>query len=428
MTTPDKVFQVQRVALLIREGGSVTIETVESTKQQLGGKVWSWLPLSEIEDSAMKQITNISTLPCTVQVAVMPDAHTGYGMPIGAVLATKDAVVPYAVGVDIGCGMIAVKTDIDVERAMRSNIVAALDGIFNGVPVGQPTKANRNSGSHTERQNSEVLRRWADDRGHLFGESNKHMRDRADYQLGTLGGGNHFIELQSDGAHVWLMLHTGSRGFGKAICDHYHRRAVQWCGRYYTPLVDKDLAFLSTEHDDGRDYLIDMGFAMRYATESRKRIEAASLAAMEAAWGPFNVEHRLETHHNFAAVEKHMGKTVVVHRKGAVSTEGGVEVTIPGSMQTGSYIARGIENALALNTCSHGAGRRLGRNETKRQNEGVDIRAEMESQGIVLRNPEGSDALDEAARAYKDIESVMRYQRDLAEPLVHLTPLGVVKG
>lgn len=406
----------------------MTAETLESTKQQLGGKVWSWLPLSEIEDSAMKQITNISMLPCTERVAVMPDAHTGYGMPIGAVLATKDAVVPYAVGVDIGCGMIAVKTNVDVARAPREIVAAILDGIFDRVPVGQPTKKDRNSGSHTTRQNSEVLRRWLEDRGHLFRESAGHMRDRADYQLGTLGGGNHFIELQSDGTNVWLMLHTGSRGFGKAICDHYHRKAVQWCGRYFTPLVDKDLAFLSTEHDDGRDYLIDMGFAMRYAEESRKRIEASALEAMSEAWPDLTVEHRLETHHNFAALEKHMGKNVIVHRKGAVSTEGGVEVTIPGSMQTGSYIARGIENALALNTCSHGAGRKLGRNETKRQNEGVDIRAEMAAHGIVLRNPEESDALDEAARAYKDIESVMRYQADLAEPLVHLTPLGVVKG
>lgn len=399
-----------------------------SGKQRLGDNTWSWLPLSEIEDSAMKQITNISTLSCAVHVAVMPDAHMGYGMPIGCALATKDAVVPYAVGVDIGCGMTAVKTDISVQRATPDMVSAALDFIFQHVPVGQPTKQDRNSGSHTERQDSLVLRRWSDERGHLFGEAGKHMRDRGDHQLGTLGGGNHFIELQSDGQVVWMMLHSGSRGFGKAICDHYHRKAVAWCERYYTPLPDKELAFLSLGHDDGRDYLIDMGFAMRFAEESRQRMEAAAMRAMESTWGSFSVGYRVETHHNFAAIEKHMGKNVVVHRKGAVSTEGGVDVTIPGSMQTGSYIARGIPNPLSLNTCSHGAGRRLGRNETKRQNEGVDIRAEMAAEGIVLRTPEGSNALDEAGRAYKDVEQVMKYQSDLAEPLVHLTPLGVVKG
>ena len=390
-----------------------------------GRQAWSWLPREEIEEATLAQISNLTALPCVSHVAVMPDAHKGYGMPIGCVLATKKAVVPYAVGVDIGCGMVAVKTDIPVSSAPGEVIRAALEGIYKNVPVGQPNRTNRNSGSHTERQDSVQLRRWSEDR--MFPGADG-IREHADRQLGTLGGGNHFIELQSDGTHVWLMLHTGSRSFGKKICDEYHKRALAWCERYYTPLPDKELAFLSLDTQDGRDYLIDMGFAMRFAEESRARIEGASLVAMLDVFGPFAVVQRIETHHNFAAIEKHMGKEMVVHRKGAVSTDGSPLVTIPGSMQTGSYIGRGLPNRLALNTCAHGAGRRLGRNAVRKENVGVDIKSEMEADGIILVCPPESDALDEAGRAYKDIENVMARQSDLVEPVVHLRPLGVVKG
>lgn len=399
--------------------------------RQAPRQAWSWLPKEEIEPDTLTQISNLTALPCVEHVAVMPDVHKGYGMPIGCVLGTKNAVVPYAVGVDIGCGMVAVETSLVAQQLDTASIRAALEGIYAAVPVGQPTKRDRNAGSHTSRQDSLTLRRWTEDRKFPGADG---IRDHADRQLGTLGGGNHFIELQSDGTHIWLMLHTGSRAFGKKICDEYHARAVRWCERYYTPLPDKELAFLSLDTQDGQDYLIDMGFAMRYAEESRARIEAASLGAMRDALGTFIVGRRIETHHNFAAIEKHMGREMVVHRKGAVSTAGGLLVTIPGSMQTGSYIGRGLMAGehhgpkLALNTCSHGAGRRLGRNAARRENVGVDIKAEMEAEGIILVCPPESDALDEAGRAYKDIENVMARQSDLVEPVVKLRPLGVVKG
>ena len=388
--------------------------------------VWSWLPQSEIEEGALAQIANLAKLPCAVHIAVMPDCHVGFGMPIGAALATSDAVVPYAVGVDIGCGMIAAQTDIPAERATPVEVRACLERIYSLVPVGQPTKADRSAGSFTQSQDSKVLRRWIADWGSREPESLA-MRERADRQVGTLGGGNHFIELQTDGHTLWLMLHTGSRAFGKFICDHYHATAVGWCARSFTPLPDKELAFLSLGTDDGDGYVRHMNVAMAYAEESRGRIKERCLAAIEEVFGGFNVGLDIETHHNFAAREKHMGKDVVVHRKGAVETGKGL-VTIPGSMQTGSYIAEGIPNRLALNTCAHGAGRRLGRNAMRRANVGADIRAEMEAQGLILCCPPGSDALDEAGRAYKDIESVMRYQSDLVRPIHALRPLGVVKG
>ena len=388
--------------------------------------MWSWLPAEEIEAGAFEQITNLAKLPSAVHVAVMPDCHVGYGMPIGAALATKDTVVPYAVGVDIGCGMIAVQTSVPHDEASVDRVRAILLRIYELVPVGQPTKGDRNAGSFLERQNSETLRRWFEDRGSRDPESSR-VRERGDRQVGTLGGGNHFMELQTDGATLWLMLHTGSRAFGKFICDRYHDVALRWCSRYYAPLPHKELAFLSLDTDDGRDYLIDMGFAMRFAEESRKRIRERCLSAIEETFGGFTVGVDIETHHNFAAREKHMSKDVLVHRKGAVKAGEGL-VTIPGSMQTGSYIAEGIANRLALNTCSHGAGRKMGRGAVRRSNVGIDIRSEMEAEGVILVCPPESDALDEAGRAYKDIESVMSYQSDLARPVHALRPLGVVKG
>jgi tRNA-splicing ligase RtcB len=412
-------------------------------------KIWSWLPAAEIEDATLEQIFNIATLPCTVAVAVMPDAHKGYGMPIGTALATEGAVVPYAVGVDIGCGMVALQLRAVSEEELRPKLQQVLEGIFARVPVGQPTKKNRDQGQFKERQNSEVLREWLDDKSgvaELESHARLQLRERADRQLGTLGGGNHFIELQADEqGDTWLMLHTGSRGFGYAIGQAYYKKALEWCERYYTPLPDKELAFLSLHTEDGKAYMRDMRFAMKFAEESRKRIELAAIDALsEAGLSGHEWPERIETHHNFAAFEKHFGKQVVVHRKGAVRTveqyksatamllmgeaDHPARVTIPGSMQTGSYIGLGKANKLAMNTCSHGAGRRLGRKETFRQYGGVDIKAEMAAAGIVLVCPEGSDALDEAGRAYKDIESVMQYQADLVEPRVKLRPLGVVKG
>lgn len=406
-------------------------------------RVFSWLPAEEIEDGAMQQISNLANLPSAVHVAVMPDAHKGYGMPIGTVLATKGTVVPYAVGVDIGCGMVAIKTSLDVANAPRELVKRALDGIYARVPVGQPGRGrDRDAGSFTERQNSEALRAWYEV---LPNEWKTKVRERADRQLGTLGGGNHFIELQSDGEKVWLMLHTGSRSFGKEICDQYHKIALAQAGRYYTPLPDKELAFLSLEDDDGQDYLSHMGSAMAFAEESRYRIATVCLEAMDEAFGGFDVWGRIETHHNFAAIEHHLGRPLTVHRKGAVKTIDGqglpLQVTIPGSMQTGSYIGLGKSNVLALNTCSHGAGRRLGRNEAKRQvaanpmylvGDGepriISIIEQMAAQGIEIATPLTSDVTDEGGFAYKDIESVMKYQEDLVEPIVRLTPLGVVKG
>ncbi|HVD31102.1 MAG TPA: RtcB family protein, partial [Methylomirabilota bacterium] len=386
----------------------------------------------EIEAETLQQVRDIGSLDLAVRVAVMPDAHKGYGMPIGCMLATNGAVVPYAVGVDIGCGMVAARTTLGATDVTPERVREALGGIYRRVPVGQPTRTDPKQGTFETRQDSVAIRQWWNDGGQddpvLRG-----TRERADRQVGTLGGGNHFVELQLDveGA-LWLMLHTGSRSFGKAVCDRWHAEAVARCANDGIALPNRELAYLDVRSEAGTSYLRDMSYAMRFAEESRARIYERSVEALRETFGGFDVTQTIETHHNFAAVESHDGQDLLVHRKGAVrttdATGAGALVTIPGSMQTGSYIGRGKPNAIALDTCSHGAGRKLGRNAVRKANVGVDIQAEMSAQGICLICPEGADTLDESGRAYKDIEDVMTRQRDLVDPVVKLRPLGVVKG
>jgi tRNA-splicing ligase RtcB len=395
-------------------------------------ETWSWLPAEEIEPETLQQVRDIGSLDVAVRVAVMPDAHKGYGMPIGCMLATEAAVVPYAVGVDIGCGMIAAKTTLATADATADRVRHALEGIYRRVPVGQPSRRDPKQGSFETRQNSIALREWWADGGQDDAVL-RSARERADRQVGTLGGGNHFVELQSDTKGVlWVMLHTGSRSFGKAVCDRWHREALDHCGKSGIDLPSRELAYLDIRTHAGTSYLRDMRYAMRFAEESRARIYESCVEALAETFGGFDVAETVETHHNFAAIETRDGRDLVVHRKGAVRTtdphgERAV-VTIPGSMQTGSYIGLGRQSPIALDTCSHGAGRKLGRNAVRKANLGVDIRAEMSGQGICLVCPEDADSLDESGRAYKDIEDVMARQRDLVDAVVKLRPLGVVKG
>ena len=395
-------------------------------------ETWSWLPPDALEPDTLQQVREIGSLEIARRVAVMPDAHKGYGMPIGCMLAAESSVVPYAVGVDIGCGMIAAKTSLTVSDVTPDRVRDTLTGIYRRVPVGQPSRRDPKQGSFDTRQESTALRAWWEDGG-KDDPVLRASRERADRQVGTLGGGNHFIELQvdSEGA-LWLMLHSGSRSFGKAVCDRWHAEAVDRCANSGIALPNRELAYLDVRGHAGRAYLRDMGYAMQFAEESRARMYERTTEAIAQIFGAFDVTVTIETHHNFASAEVHDGRELIVHRKGAVRTvapDGSPTlVTIPGSMQTGSYIGTGKPSALALDTCSHGAGRKLGRNAVRKANAGVDIRAEMAGQGICLVCPEDADTLDESGRAYKDIEDVMARQRDLVEPLVKLRPLGVVKG
>ncbi|MBQ6248173.1 MAG: RtcB family protein [Kiritimatiellae bacterium] len=398
--------------------------------------VKSWC--ENCEEGALKQAGNLAKHPALYHhVALMPDAHQGYGMPIGGVVAADNAVIPAAVGVDIGCGMIATETDIPAEAFAEMPFRRAFqEKLKERIPVGEGE-------SHKSVQTWEGFEEYLANNGERC-QMWPSKLDRAN--LGTLGGGNHFIELQKTtsldgagdpegGAKVWLMIHSGSRNLGKRIEEHYHRIAAKMCARFRVALADPDLAFLPIEEQVGQDYFTDMLFALRYARENRRRMmEAMKETFLEFA-PQANFLRTIDIHHNYAAFEEHFGKKVCVHRKGATSAKLDEIGIIPGSMGTASYIVRGLGNPDSFMSCSHGAGRRMSRIAASTQLTAEECDKAME--GIVCERwhpyrgfgkAKGKLDLSEAPQAYKDIEDVIASERDLVEPLVRLVPLASLKG
>ena len=372
-------------------------------------KMW----LDEIEESAQEQAFNLSELPFAFHhIAIMPDCHTGYGMPIGGVLATKKVVIPNAVGVDIGCGMMAVKTNL-VEISTET-LKLIMGDIRKAVPVGFEHHK-------TPVENNLVMPST------IYPVMEKE-EGKIDYQLGTLGGGNHFIEIQKgDDGYIWFMLHTGSRNFGKQVCDYYNKLAKKENIKWYSVVDPKcDLAFIPVETDLFTAYMAEMSFALSFAQENRRLI---SEKIKEAFTNHIVCEfvQEINIHHNYAAWENHFKENVIVHRKGATSARKGQLGIIPGSQGTASYIVEGLGNPESFMSCSHGAGRIMSRSAA-RKNLDLDVeRKKLDEKGILhaIRN-EGD--LDEAAGAYKNIDTVMKNQQDLVRVLVELKPLGVIKG
>jgi tRNA-splicing ligase RtcB len=375
----------------------------------------SWC--QDIEPGAMKQAANLTKLPFVYgHVAIMADCHEGFGMPIGGVIACKETIIPNAVGVDIGCGMCAVKTDLPAASIDSDIVRTILNRVRGAVPMGF---------NHHKKDQSWKGFGAAPDIAVIQREL-----DSARRQLGTLGGGNHFIEIQygNDG-HVWFMIHSGSRNFGYKIADEYHKLALKECLRRNIDLPDKDLAYCAIDKDPGREYLTAMEYALSFAAANRQHMKevVADIMRDETRCG---FVHEINIHHNFAAQETHYGRTLVVHRKGATRASKDLEGIIPGSMGTASYIVRGKGNPDSFESCSHGAGRVMGRNEANKRLTFEDVRQSMK--GIVFdtwpRGRKGKIDLSEAPAAYKDIDAVIEAQKDLIEVLVRLTPLGVVKG
>ena len=398
--------------------------------------VKSWC--ENCEDGAVKQAVNLAHHPALVHhVALMPDAHQGYGMPIGGVVAAKGAVIPAAVGVDIGCGMIATETDVPAEEFAEMSFRRAFqEKLKERIPVGEGV-------SHSVTQNWEGFEEYTAHNG-MRSSLWPSKLDRMN--LGTLGGGNHFIELQKataldgsgdpeGGAKVWLMIHSGSRNLGKRIEEHYHRIAARMCERFHSPLPDRDLAFLPIEEPTGHDYFTDMLFALRYARENRRRMmEAMKVTLAEFVPGA-NFVRTIDIHHNYAAFEEHFGEKVCVHRKGATSAKLDEIGIIPGSMGTASYIVRGLGNPESFMSCSHGAGRRMSRiaasttltvEECDKAMDGIVCERWHKYKGF--GKAKGRLDLSEAPQAYKDIEDVIASELDLVEPLVRLVPLASLKG
>lgn len=375
----------------------------------------SWC--DNIEPGALKQAVNLTRLPFVYgHVALMADCHEGFGMPIGGVIACKDAIVPNAVGVDIGCGMCAVQTDLPVSSIDADTVRTIFNRIRGLVPMGfDHHKKTQDWKGFDNAPDVAVIQREL---------------DSAKKQLGTLGGGNHFIEIQagSDG-HVWLMIHSGSRNFGYKIAGEYHAKALKYCQQHHFELPDKDLAFLPMDHQLAQEYKAAMDYALAFAAENRQRIKEVCAEQMqyETRCGFLK---EINIHHNFAAEETHYGRTLVVHRKGATRAVNGLDGIIPGSMGTSSYIVRGLGNPDSFLSSSHGAGRVMGRNDANRRLTYEQVRQAMK--GIVFdtwpRGRKGKIDLSEAPQAYKDIDAVMESQKDLVEVFVKLRPLGVVKG
>lgn len=379
-------------------------------------KIWA----RTVDPSAFKQIINLSTLPFVYHhLAFMPDVHAGVGMTIGGVLATKGAVVPNAVGVDIGCGMCAVKTSILVDDLSPEIIRKGfMRGIRKQIPVGM---------EHQKAAQDESLMPHVEITGKMkiIGEQYK----SALKQLGTLGGGNHFIELQKDqDGFMWVMIHSGSRNLGLRVAEYHDKVAKRLNERWFSRIdPDINLAFLPVGSDEFRNYWTEMDYCVQFALANRSLMMDRICQVIGDCVPGTGFEPMINIAHNYAAWEHHFDEDVIVHRKGATRARAGEVGIIPGSQGTRSYITEGLGNPDSFMSCSHGAGRVMSRTEAVRTLDLEKEKAMMEEKGIVHALRCQKD-LEEAASAYKNIDEVMANQTDLTRIITSLEPIAVIKG
>ncbi|MBI5558819.1 MAG: RtcB family protein [Deltaproteobacteria bacterium] len=386
---------------------------VNTEKQPI--KLW----LDDIEAGALDQARNLANLPFVFKhIAVMPDAHQGYGMPIGGVMAAEEVVIPNAVGVDIGCGMCAVKTSLT--SLATEKIKAVLAGIRKTVPLGFQ--------HHKKKQDPALMPQTA---GRPLSDFPVVAEEygNALTQIGTLGGGNHFIEIQQgNDSHVWLMIHSGSRNLGFKVANHYNRLAMDLNRKWGSRIPEKwQLAFLPLDKETAQRYLREMRYCVEFAYANRKLMMERVKEALLSVVPSVVFEPVINIAHNYAALETHFHKNVMVHRKGATSAREGEIGIIPGSQGSPSYIVRGRGNPESFQSCAHGAGRKMGRKQAQRQLDLHQEQKKLEDQGII-HAVRGVRDLDEAAGAYKNIDEVIENQIDLVEVIVELRPLAVIKG
>ncbi len=376
--------------------------------------ILSWC--KDLDENTLAQAKNIANHPCLIgNVCLMPDAHLGMGMPIGGVVAFKNAVSPNMVGVDIGCGMLAVKTSLTT--ISTDSLKSILSSIRQNIPLGmkhhQTPQAHPLFDREEWQQTTICAQEW----------------QSAQNQLGTLGGGNHFIEIQSgDDGHIWIMIHSGSRNLGYKVAKHYDALAQDLCKQWFhNQVVDDKLAFLPKGTTEFDDYLREMNLCLEFAYANRQAMLHHIKNAFLEVEPQVEFQSEINIHHNYVALENHYNQNVWVHRKGATLANTNTIGIIPGSQGTSSYIVQGKGSRASLHSCSHGAGRVLSRTQAIAQLDFEEEKALLDKQGILhgLRN---RNDLEEAARAYKDIDMVMENQKDLVEILVKLRPLAVVKG
>jgi tRNA-splicing ligase RtcB (3'-phosphate/5'-hydroxy nucleic acid ligase) len=388
---------------------------------RLGDKAVLFLPPATVEPEALKQIENTASMPFVYRhIAVMPDCHYGKGATVGTVIATRGAIIPAAVGVDIGCGMIAVKTPL------RRDAITDPARLRAGIEARIPMSAGRNNTKLTPSAAARVKELEKSARRDYAA-----IHSAWTLQLGTLGGGNHFIELAEDEAGmVWATLHSGSRGIGNKIGNLYIKRAQEETSRRGVPLPDRDLAYLQEGTPLFDDYIRDLGWAQEFARLNRDEMmdrvmQLLSEAVFRTPERGRELEvQRINCHHNFTKVEEHFGEPVWVTRKGAIEARRDMWAMIPGSMGTRSYIVTGLQNPVAFNSAPHGAGRRYSRTKARKLFSMKDLDRSME--GIEYRRSQV--LLDEIPAAYKDIDEVMENAKSLVEVRHTLRQFLNVKG
>ncbi len=388
-------------------------------------KIWG----NEVEDNTMEQIKNVSNLPFVHKhIAIMADNHFGFGCPIGTVVATENVVVPSLVGVDIGCGMCAVKTSLtEIDTETLKKIMSEIRKV---IPIGFK--------KHKKEQDRNLMPNLSMDRTVNMDKYTPILNkewDNALKSLGSLGGGNHFLEIQKgDDGHIWIMIHSGSRNLGLKVANHYNKLAIELNAKWFSSVPKEwELAFLPIDSEEGQAYIREMNYCVEFALANRKLMmdkiceifhKNNTIAMMDEM---IQFDNMINIAHNYASQENHFGKNVWVHRKGATQARKGQLGIIPGSQGTASYIVEGLGNPESFESCSHGAGRLLGRKQAEKT---LDLEKEikiLDDQNIIHGIRHKSD-LDEATSCYKNIDEVMENQKDLVKILIKLKPLAVVKG
>jgi len=381
-------------------------------------KIWT----DDVEASALAQLKNLSRLPFIASngVACMPDVHAGIGSTVGTVIATEKAVIPAAVGVDIGCGMNAVRLSLKASD-LPDNLKPLRDEIERRVPLGA-------GGAHDHSTDigeitKDLMRTVIDP---LYKGDLTKFHNKAASQIGSLGSGNHFIEVCIDESQdVWIMLHSGSRGIGNMIGTHYIAKAKRQMEQFFVTLPDDNLAYFPEDTEDFDDYMHAVGWAQNYALENRRRMMIQVIEAMRGMMPAFTItQEAINCHHNYVEKEHHFGRNMWVTRKGAIRARAGDLGIIPGSMGQRSYIVRGKGDLQSYCSCSHGAGRVMSRAEAKRRFSLADLVAQTE--GVECRKDEG--VIDEIPASYKDIDQVMSNQTDLVEVVHTLKQVLCIKG
>jgi tRNA-splicing ligase RtcB len=395
-------------------------------RQEIGeGLVPVKVYTGEIEPAARAQLVNISRLPIVHHhVAAMPDVHLGIGATVGSVIPTKRAIIPAAVGVDIGCGMMAARLSLSAYELDETSLKKLFGQISRDVPVGFEQHSEREVRSDAAKRFQKPLRRILDK--HPGIEKRRGRNSSWVHQLGTLGGGNHFIEVCLDESErVWVMLHSGSRGIGNAIGSYFIELAKRDAERSQLQLPDRDLAYFPEGAQHFDDYVEAVGWAQDYARANREEMMELVLEAMHRHLPGFEVtEEAVNCHHNYVERETHYGESVWLTRKGAIRARAGELGIIPGSMGARSYIVRGRGAAESFHSCAHGAGRRMSRNAAQKNFTVADLA--QQTAGVICRKDKG--VIDEIPGAYKNIDEVMANQSDLVDVVHTLKQVVCVKG